>query len=136
MFFFAPVLSKFYEQPEMTDVIRALSLTLLMGGINAVQQARVSRRMEFKLFFKATLIGTIFSAFVGIGMAMAGLGVWALVGQILSNQLVNTIVLWMTIDWKPSFTSRSSASSLYIGLDGGCSFQGYWIRCIRIFALC
>ena len=103
MFFFAPVLSKFYEQPEMTDVIRALSLTLLMGGINAVQQARVSRRMEFKLFFKATLIGTIFSAFVGIGMAMAGLGVWALVGQILSNQLVNTIVLWMTIDWKPSF---------------------------------
>ena len=87
----------------MTPVVRVLSLTLLMGGINAVQQARVSRRMEFKLFFKATLIGTIFSAFVGIGMAMAGLGVWALVGQILSNQLIDTILLWITIDWKPSF---------------------------------
>lgn len=102
-FFFAPTLSRFYEQPEMTPVVRVLSLTLLMGGINAVQQARVSRRMEFKLFFKATLIGTIFSAFVGIGMAMAGLGVWALVGQILSNQLIDTILLWITIDWKPSF---------------------------------
>ena len=59
--------------------------------------------MQFKLFFKATLTGTIISAFVGIGMAMNGMGVWALVGQFLSNQIIDTLFLWFMIKWKPEF---------------------------------
>ena len=101
MFLSAPHISVFYNKPEMTPVIRVLSVTLLLGGINGIQQAYVSKRMQFKLFFKATAIGTVASAFIGIGMALAGMGVWALVGQILSNQLMDTVILWMTIGWHP-----------------------------------
>lgn len=41
------------------------------------------------------------SAIVGIAMAYAGLGVWALVAQSLSNAIIDTIILWITVKWRP-----------------------------------
>lgn len=101
LFAVSPLISDFYDKPDMTPVIRVMSVTILLGGINGIQQAYVSKRMQFKLFFKATIVGTIISAFIGIAMAYAGFGVWALVAQILSNQLMDTIILWCTIGWHP-----------------------------------
>ena len=110
----APFLAWFFKQERMVPVLRVLGLTIVIGSVNAIQQARISRRMQFKMFFKATIIGTIISAFVGIGMAMRGMGVWALVGQHLTNQVIDTIILWISIKWKPSFIfSMSRLKPLY-----------------------
>ena len=57
--------------------------------------------MLFKRFFFSTIGGTIISAFLGIGMAYAGFGVWALVVQQLSNTTIDTLILWMTVKWRP-----------------------------------
>ena len=57
--------------------------------------------MLFKRFFFSTIGGTIASAFVGIFMAYIGMGVWALVAQQLSNATIDTIILWVTVKWKP-----------------------------------
>lgn len=57
--------------------------------------------MLFKKFFFSTLGGTITAAVVGIGMAYAGYGVWALVAQDLTNKLIDTVVLWFTVKWRP-----------------------------------
>lgn len=57
--------------------------------------------MLFKRFFFATLGGTIFSAFLGIGMAYAGCGVWSIVAQQLSNTAIDTLILWVTVKWRP-----------------------------------
>ena len=103
LFLCAPFLAVFFKQDQMTPVLRVLGLTIVIGSVNAIQQARISRRMQFKTFFKATITGTIISAFVGIAMAMRGMGVWALVGQHLSNQVIDTVFLWISIKWKPSF---------------------------------
>lgn len=70
-------------------------------GINSVQQAYVSREMLFKKFFYATLGGTLVSAVVGIALAYMGAGVWALVAQTLTNNVIDTIILHFTIDWRP-----------------------------------
>jgi O-antigen/teichoic acid export membrane protein len=59
--------------------------------------------MQFKRFFFATLFGTILSAFTGIFAALKGWGVWALVIQQLTNQVFDTIILWMTVKWRPIF---------------------------------
>ena len=82
-------------------VIRVLGLTLVVSGVKNVQQAYVSKTMQFRRFFFATLGGTVFSAVVGIGMAYGGCGVWALVMQQLLNSAVNTAILWVTVGWKP-----------------------------------
>lgn len=102
MFAAAPLIADFYDRPYMVTYIRAMSLTLVLGGINGVQQAVVARRMQFKRFFYATLTGTVISAVVGISMAYMGTGIWALITQRLVNQAIDTVFLWFTVRWRPS----------------------------------
>lgn len=102
MFFASPYIAVFYGDAELTLVVRVLSLTLIISGVKNVQQAYVSRMMQFKRFFFATLAGTIGAAVIGIAMAYMGLGVWALVTQQIFNALVDTIFLWITVKWRPS----------------------------------
>lgn len=99
----APLVAQFYEMPELTAIVRVLGLTLVISGVKNVQQAYVSRYMMFKKFFFATLGGTIGAAVVGITMAWMGFGVWALIGQYLFNALVDTMVLWFTVKWRPKW---------------------------------
>ena len=101
MFLAAPFIADFYHMPELTWVIRVLSLTIVISGLKNVQQAYVSRTMQFKRFFFATLGGTVGAAVVGIAMACMGFGIWALVAQQLFNTMVDTMVLWVTVRWRP-----------------------------------
>ena len=101
LFFTAPLIAEFYSQPILTNIFRVMSISLLLGSVNTVQRAYVSKKMQFKKFFYSTLFGTILSAFVGIGMAYKGFGAWALVAQHLTNQFFDTIILWFTVKWRP-----------------------------------
>jgi O-antigen/teichoic acid export membrane protein len=101
MFFAAPYISDFYNKPELTPLVRVISLTLVIAGVKGIQQAYVSKKMLFKRFFFSTLGGTIFSAFFGIILAYKGAGAWALVAQQLSNAAIDTIILWITVKWRP-----------------------------------
>lgn len=101
MFFAAPLISDFYHLPHLTPVIRVLSLTIIVSGVRNIQQSYVSRNLIFKKFFFATIGGTLGSAVVGISMAYMGYGVWALVGQQLTNVTLGTIILWVIVHWRP-----------------------------------
>lgn len=101
MFVAAPYIAFFYNNVSLTPVIRVISLTIIVSGVKGIQQAYVSRNMLFKRFFFSTIGGTLFSAAFGIGLAYAGCGVWALVGQQLSNTCIDTFILWMTVKWRP-----------------------------------
>lgn len=101
MYFAAPWIAAFYAMPELTPVVRVLSLTLVISGVKNIQQAYVSRHLLFKKFFYATLGGTIGAAGIGIWMAWRGYGVWALVAQHLFNATLDTIILWITVKWRP-----------------------------------
>ena len=81
IFLTAPLIARFYNDETLTPVVRVLSLTLVISGVKNVQQAYVSRTMQFKNFFYSTLGGTIGAAFVGIFLAYRGCGVWALVAS-------------------------------------------------------
>lgn len=101
LFLSAPIIVDFYDMPEMAAPIRVVGLTLIVSGVKNVQSAYVSRNMMFKRFFFATLGGTMGAAVIGIGMAVAGFGVWALIAQSLFNNAVDTIILWVTVKWRP-----------------------------------
>lgn len=104
VFLFAPLIAKFYDNPEISPMIRVLGLTLIVSGVKNVQTAYVSRNMIFKKFFFATLGGTIGAAIVGIRMAVSGYGAWALICQSLLNNTVDTLILWITVKWRPKKT--------------------------------
>lgn len=101
MFFAAPFIADFYNNSELTPVVRVLSLTLVISGVKNIQQSYVSRTMQFKRFFYATLGGTIGAAVIGIYMAYHGYGIWALVAQHLFNLAMDTVILWITVKWRP-----------------------------------
>ena len=91
MFFAAPFISSFYGIPELTLIVRVMSLMLIISGMKNIQQAYVSRHMMFRIFFFTTLGGTVIAAIVGIAMAYMGFGVWALVAQMLVNAFVDGV---------------------------------------------
>lgn len=101
LFISAPMIASFYKNGELVPVIRVLGITLIISGVKNVQQAYVSKTLQFKSFFFATLGGTICAAIVGIFMAYLGFGVWALVSQSLLNTMMDTVILWLTVKWRP-----------------------------------
>lgn len=98
----APYIAKFYSMPDLVPLVRTISLILISNGLRNVQQAYVSKHMIFKRFFYSTLGASICSAIVGISMAYHGFGMWSLVAQQLFNGYVGTLILWITVPWKPS----------------------------------
>ena len=101
MYLSAPQIAAFFKNPEMTPMIRVLSLIILISGVRSVSQAFIVRNLMFRKFFFATLTGTIISAFVGIYMAVSGCGVWALIVQHLVNLAVDTAFLWYITPFRP-----------------------------------
>ena len=99
----SPTIEGFFHYQNMAAVLRVMGLRLILASINTIQHAYVSRKMIFKKFFFATLFGTVVSAVVGIVMAVKGYGVWAIVGQYLTNTTIDTIFLTFTLDWHPKF---------------------------------
>ena len=103
LYFTAPLIAGFYGEGYelLTPVLRVMGIRIPLTSINNVQQAYVGKKMIFRKFFLSTIVGTIVSAVVGIGMAYGGYGVWALVGQYLTNTFMGTVILAFTIHWKP-----------------------------------
>lgn len=101
VFVCSPIIAAFYDLPEIIWPLRLLGLILLINSFNAVQIAIVQRRLEFRKVFNATLFSVVVSGILGIVCAFMGGGLWALVAQQLSYQLVNCIALAFQVKWFP-----------------------------------
>lgn len=97
----APFIEKFYSISDLASVVRVLGIQIILYAFNSVQRAYVSKCMQFKKFFFSTLIGTVISGALGIILAYNGYGVWALVIQIMSNTVFDSLVLLVTFKWRP-----------------------------------
>ena len=101
LFGIAPFIAQAYGMPILKSAIRVFALRLPVSAFQVIQVAYISKKMQFKKFFFATITGTILSALVGIAMAIKGMGVWALIGQYLTNTVIDTMMLWATVKWMP-----------------------------------
>jgi len=101
LFFTSPFVAGFYKSEELTKLLRVISLTLFFGAVNSVQNAYVSKTMQFRRFFFSSMGAVIGSGIVGIVMAYKGFGVWALIFQQLVRDFLICIILWFTVKWRP-----------------------------------
>lgn len=101
IFFCAPLIARFFEREELVLLTRVSSLGMVVGALALVQQTRLTKRIDFKTQTKITLVASITSGVIGIVMAALGCGVWALVAQSLSSQVLKTILLWFFNKWNP-----------------------------------
>lgn len=130
IFFAAPAVETFYAMPGLVWPLRALSFLLVVNSYNSVQVAKVTRDLQMRKVFRATMTSVAASAVAGIGSALAGAGLWALVAQQLSYQAVNCVALAFQVDWRPRMVFRADRARVLLGfgwrlLASGLLEQGY-----------
>lgn len=114
LFLCAPVISSFFDRLELVAMIRVMGAGLIINAFSSIQYTVLSKRLEFEKKSKAAIAAAFISGIVGIWMAVAGYGVWALVAQQLSKELVYSILLWGIVKWIPSWHwSKHSFSYLW-----------------------
>lgn len=115
--FLAYPIAEFYGREELVLLLQVFAIKIPIGSFNAIQRAFVARHMIFRKFFYSTLIGTIASGIIGIVMALAGFGVWALVAQNISLTIIDSIVLLVLIPWRPKllFSFRRGKKMMSFG---------------------
>ncbi|WLD59429.1 lipopolysaccharide biosynthesis protein [Salinispirillum sp. LH 10-3-1] len=114
LYFTAPYISTFYEEPRLVLLIRVTGLVVLVNSFQVVQIALFHRQMNFKAQLKASFPAALVSALVAIVLAYSGAGVWALVAQMLVAAFITSAFLWWMSDWRPALSfSSSSLRSMY-----------------------
>lgn len=114
LFLAAPYIALFFEHPLLEDLVRVTGLVIIIRAFAIVQSAILTKRVDFKTQTKASLISSVLSGVMGITAALVGFGVWALVIQQVSRNLLNTLFLWIYSKWLPLFVfSRDSFITMW-----------------------
>ena len=101
LFVTAPLIASFFDQPLLQSLTRVIGLNLITTSLVVVQKTKLLINIDFKTQAKASLVAVILSGVGGIILAYYGFGVWALVFQSISNNVFNTILIWMFVSWRP-----------------------------------
>lgn len=97
----APAISSFFDEPELTSIIQVMGVILIIDSLTIIQRTILTKRIDFKLQARISVIASIGSGIVAIAMAFNGFGVWALVAQRIIKQGLNSLFLWIWNRWKP-----------------------------------
>ena len=100
LFVGAPCIADYYANNTLISVLRVLGIVLFLQAFSAVRMAKITREMRFKQLCKFNVIGGFLSGVLGIIAAYSGFGVWALVIQQISQQLVINVAMYIALDFK------------------------------------
>lgn len=114
IFLFAPLIAKFFKQPILEQVVRVYALVIILNSLGLVQETIMMKTWRFRMLAKIAIASIITSGAVGISMAYAGFGVWALVGQIIALYASRVGFLWLFSHWRPAWSfSLASLKSMF-----------------------
>lgn len=103
LWYLAPHMATFYNMPYLVNPFRVICLMLIPGALNSVQLAIIRKSMDFKKEFTSNVVSIVLSGLIGIGCAYAGLGLWALVVQTISNTTIACFTMWNVVKWRPLY---------------------------------
>lgn len=101
IYFFAPLIAKFYLMYELTPLLRVLGIGVFIHTFNSIQIALLRRNLKFKLMFYATFISIVISGLISIILALNNWGVWALAFHQLICGLISMFVFFYGERWLP-----------------------------------
>jgi lipopolysaccharide exporter len=100
----APLIADFFNEPQIVPLLRVLSIGLLLVGIGTVPMAMLQRDLRFKAYLLPGIARNVIKACVAIGMAWQGFGVWSLVVAELVNKVLEVVIPWAIVRWRPTRT--------------------------------
>ena len=105
----SPLVASYYGQPVIARIAPVLFLLLPANALCVIQNTIFTRQFRFGLLSKATFASSLGADIVAIAMALAGCGVWSLVGQRLATLVFKAAILWFASDWRPSSARLTAA---------------------------
>lgn len=101
LFFAAPYIAAFYNQPLLTPITRVYTFNLVINSLAAVNRTILVIRVDFKTQSKISLASAFVSGLVGIYCAYTGWGVWSLVVQMMTSAVMNVLLGFFYVRWFP-----------------------------------
>lgn len=103
LFFLSPTIATFFERPQLESLTQVMGFIVIINAFAIVQRTILIKNIDFKTQTIISLVSSVLSGIIGIGLAFCGYGVWSLVWQQISRQFLNTILLWVLAKWYPKF---------------------------------
>jgi PST family polysaccharide transporter len=111
--FLANSIAALFGEPALKSLIPVASLIIVIGSLSSIQQALLRRNLDFRSLAMRTVASILISGVIGVGMALAGYGVWALAAQQIAEKTVGAVVLWARSEWRPQWR-LSAAHALHL----------------------
>lgn len=96
-----PAAASFFDQPQLVAIMPVLGSTFFILGLSNTHYAIALRNIDFRSRTIAELVDAGIRGVFGIGLALAGGGVWALVLGYVAGNLAMTLILWRLVPWRP-----------------------------------
>ena len=96
----API-ANLFEDPTIAPIVRCVSLSLALRSFAVVPTGLLTRTLRFRSLSLRSIVAVVISSVAGVWCALAGLGIYSLVIQLLVGDLASTLVLWRATDWRP-----------------------------------
>ncbi|MCF7501032.1 MULTISPECIES: lipopolysaccharide biosynthesis protein [unclassified Pseudoalteromonas] len=114
LFFCAPYIAQFYQQPELTTLTRVIALVVVINTFSAIPIVKLSVSLNFKTQAKCNFIALTCSSLLALALAYFDHGVWALVAQQLALAIINVLMLNILVPWRPKRKfSKESFKNLF-----------------------
>ncbi|MBS0562464.1 MAG: oligosaccharide flippase family protein, partial [Proteobacteria bacterium] len=94
-------LSRAMDDPRLAAMGAALALPLPLVGAAGAAQGILTRRRDYRTLASRTILGQGLGSLVGVGLALAGAGAWAVVAQQAAGSFAGASVLLLRAGWRP-----------------------------------
>jgi len=105
----APLVARFYGEPRLVTLTTALAFSFLLGSLSGVHGALLSKSIDFRARFRIESVSVVVSGSAALLLALAGAGVWSLVGQALVMSATRTAMSWRLVRWRPAWSFDAAA---------------------------
>jgi polysaccharide transporter, PST family len=99
----APIVAIAMDDPRLTHVMQLTVVLLVLMGLSRTHEVWLVRKLKLRPLAVRSIIATAGGGAIGIGLALKGLGIWALVGQQLTAGVLSFALLWLAASWRPTF---------------------------------
>jgi O-antigen/teichoic acid export membrane protein len=114
LFFSAQAIGIFFNEPQLENLLKVLGLGLILNSFTIIQRTILTKKINFKLQTRVSVVASFGSGIVAIVMALLDYGVWSLVALTLTRFGLTSLFLWLWAKWKPLWIfSRKSFKELF-----------------------
>ena len=118
VFFFAPFYSIYINNLSVVEIIRTLSIIFIVNSLFFTQRNLLMKRLQFYKLFILNVVSIILSGITSIGLALVGLGVWALVIGFLIGPVSSSFLIWFLVEWRPKLKFNRKIANYFLTFGG------------------